>query len=239
MPQNNISDFLKDIGEFASQKGREAYIVGGYVRDFLLKSPTKDIDIVVNCDAIELIKSYQEAKPGTLEIIEAFEQFKTIKIKLTDSDHDIEFASTRIETYKEPAAFPKVTIINNIKDDLARRDFTINALLQSIMPNNYAEVVDHVNGQKDLEDKAIRVFHDLSFIDDPTRIYRAIRFMAKFNFQIEPHTVELMRAAVQHQDFPKWFKKRKNRFQIELDYIKNLEPEQAKKGLEALKSLDL
>lgn len=233
----DLKKFLQDIGSFAVNEGHELYLVGGSVRDALMNTPTKDYDLILSSDAIAFIKRYITHN-SDVKIIEAFEPFKTIKIALKDSDYDIEFASARTESYKEAAAFPKVELAS-IKEDLRRRDFTINALLESAMPDNFAEIVDYIDGKSDLEQKLIRVFHDNSFIDDPTRIYRAIRFMAKFDFEIEAHSMKLIEAAAKHPDMPKWLKKRKNRFKIELDYIKALEPEKAQKAVDLLTNLEI
>ncbi len=211
---------------------------------------SKDIDLVINTNAIEFthrLQRYMEdnhPQHHTFDIVEEFEQFGTIKIEHPDyAAYKIELASTRTESYQEPAAFPKVTIIDNIQDDLERRDFTINALLESINPSKakypFGEIVDHVNGLKDLEQGLIRVFHDDSFIDDPTRIYRAARFMAEYDFKIEEHTLTLMQQAASHKDFSQWHKKRKARFTIELENIEKLGTEKAAKAKSLLSNLNI
>lgn len=245
-----IKPLLQDIGAAAYQLGYEIYIVGGYVRNKLYAEfhandsgslrrfapqddAIKDIDLVLNTNAVvfahQLQRYLQDTHPQhhTFDIVEEFDQFGTIKIEHSDyKGYRIELASTRAEIYEEAAAFPKVTIIDNIQDDLKRRDFTINALLESINPLNarypFGEIIDYVNGLKDLEQGLIRVFHDDSFIDDPTRIYRAARFMAEYDFKIEKHTFKLMQELSQHRDFAKWQMKRKSRFKIEFAKIQAL-----------------
>ncbi|MCH2227949.1 MAG: hypothetical protein MK033_09255 [Candidatus Caenarcaniphilales bacterium] len=187
-----------------------------------------DLDLVINCDAINFIEEiqdefFQEFKAKII-IKDSFKQFRTIKVNIEGlEEFEIEFASTRSETYSKPAAFPTVSIINDICADLPRRDFTINALLISLTPSNYGQIKDLVNGLEDMQTGSVKVFHDLSFIDDPTRIYRAFRFAAEYGFEIEEHSMNLMKEAFQHQDFDKWSKKRKNRFKIEHDkYLKIL-----------------
>jgi tRNA nucleotidyltransferase (CCA-adding enzyme) len=254
----SIKPFLQDIGAAAYQLGYEIYIVGGYVRNKLYaefyNKPARDnctdIDLVINTNAIEFthrLERYLEdnhPQHHTFNIIEEFQQFGTIKIEHPDYPcYKIELASTRTEVYEDPAAFPKVTIIDNIQDDLERRDFTINALLESINPpkakNPFGEIVDYVGGLKDLQQGIIRVFHDDSFIDDPTRIYRAARFMAEYNFTIEPHSLELIRKAVAHKDFSQWLQKRKTRFIIELEKIEKLGEERALCAKNLLSSLGI
>lgn len=187
-----------------------------------------DLDLVINCDAINFIEEiqdefFQEFK-AKLIIKDSFKQFKTIKVSVQGlEEFEIEFASTRSEAYAKPAAFPTVTIIDTICADLPRRDFTINALLISLNSSNYGQIKDFVNGLKDIKTGLVKVFHDLSFIDDPTRTYRAFRFAAEYGFEIEEHSMNLIKEAFNHNDFDKWFKKRKNRFKIEHDkYLKAL-----------------
>lgn len=235
-----IKSLLQDIGLAAYNLGHEIYLVGGYVRNHLMHElhgyPSKqcyDLDLVINTNAIEFIQRLQKYRQDnhpkhlTFEIIEEFKQFGTVKIKDPEApEYSIEIASTRTETYEEPADFPKVTIIDNIQDDLTRRDFTINALLESINPlkskHPFGEILDSVGGLKDIKHRLIRVFHKDSFIDDPTRIYRAARFAAEYDFEIETQTWKWMQAAMQDPRYPEWFEKRKNRFAIELEKIKTL-----------------
>ena len=247
---SNIKALLQDIGLAAYQLGHEIYIVGGYVRNQLMYDllghelkPCYDIDLVINSNAIEfaykLQKYRQDNHPHhqTFEIVEEFKQFGTVKIKDHDwPDYNLELASTRTEIYDEPADFPQVTIIDSIKEDLQRRDFTINALLESINPSKakhpFGEILDYVGGMKDIQHRLIRVFHKYSFIDDPTRIYRAARFAAEYDFEIEAQTLEWMQAAMRDPEYPEWLEKRKNRFAIELAKIKQLK--NAKCALELL-----
>lgn len=179
-----------------------------------------DLDLVINCNAIQFIEEIQDefykGFNAKLFIKDSFDQFKTIKVTVEGlEEYEIEFASTRTETYLKPAAFPTVSIIDSVCADLPRRDFSINALLISLNPSNYGQIKDLVNGLEDMKDGLIRVFHDLSFIHDPTRIYRAFRFATEYGFDIENHSMNLIKEAFKHSDFDKWFKKRKNRFKIE------------------------
>lgn len=247
-----INDFLKDLSNGANQLGYEIYIVGGFVRNYLYDefytaSKSKnyfDIDLVINTNAINFIREfqrfYQDLHPQHIsyEITDEFKQFGTVKIKHPEYPlFNIEIASTRSEIYPEPADFPKVTLINKINEDIPRRDFTINGLLISLNKNDFGEIIDYCHGINDMENGLIRVFHPKSFIDDPTRIYRAIRFACEFNFQIEKHTLAYLNDAINSPDYPSWLVKRKNRFDIELKRIERLSTSQSQKGFDWLKSL--
>ncbi len=236
MSFSTIKPFLQDIGAAATQLGHELYIVGGYVRNKIYAelngldfNQSQDIDLVINTDAIEFIYQYQkylednDPNHVTFDILDEFKPFGTIKIQHPEYPTNIiEIASTRTEIYSEPAAFPEVTIIHDVSADLVRRDFTINALLESLMPKSFGEISDHIGGMADMEKKLIRAFHTESFIDDPTRITRAIRFMLEYNFTIEIETLESMIRALKHDDFNHWLKKRKSRFEIEANKIREL-----------------
>lgn len=257
-----LLDFLRDIGKYAQSYGSKIYIVGGYVRDAIFekltgqslnkelsnsKNPkisTLDLDLLVEGDAVVFLDKYlkeysSDYDKNCIKILETFDAFKTIKVSVEGVDALIELASSRTETYPKPAAFPKVKLGASVEEDLPRRDFTINAILQSIMPNDFGEIIDPINGQSDIENKIIKVFHDNSFVDDPTRIYRVARFMAKFNFAIENKTLSLIKEASLSQDFSNWYKKRKNRFEIEFGYIEQLDSEQKDKAIKFLDSLGL
>ncbi|MDD9898059.1 MAG: hypothetical protein OXU45_03565 [Candidatus Melainabacteria bacterium] len=232
--------FLQELGTAAYSLGHEAYIVGGYVRNHLMQDfhqvPAQecfDIDLVLNTNAIEFAERFQKFRQDhhpqhlTFEITETFKQFGTVKIKDPEiPDYSIELASTRTEVYPEAADFPQITIIDNFEDDIPRRDFTINALLESINPmkskHPFGEILDYAGGISDLQNKLVRVFHKDSFIDDPTRIYRAARFAAEYDFEIETQTLEWMQAAMNDERYPQWLEKRKNRFAIEMGKIESL-----------------
>jgi tRNA nucleotidyltransferase (CCA-adding enzyme) len=199
-------------------------------RLLLTESLGNDIDLVINTAALPWLNSIQERfrllTKRTLIIIEEFKPFQTVKVKISGLDiYDLEFASARTESYPEPAAFPKVTLTSNIKEDISRRDFTINSLLISLSPLNFAELIDHSSALSDMKMGLIRVFHSNSFIDDPTRIYRAFRFALEYGFDIELKTAEWLKAALKDERFSLWFKKRKNRFNIELEKYRSLIPD--------------
>jgi tRNA nucleotidyltransferase/poly(A) polymerase len=188
-----------------------------------------DIDLLINTAALPWLSSVKERfkllTKRTLIIIEEFKPFQTVKVKISGFDiYDLEFASARTESYSQPASFPQVTLTSSIKEDISRRDFTINSLLISLGPLNFAELIDHSSALSDMKMGLIRAFHSNSFIDDPTRIYRAFRFALEYGFEIELKTSEWLKAALKDERFPLWFKKRKNRFHIEFEKYRSLIP---------------
>lgn len=185
-----LPKLLKEIGEIADKEDINAFVVGGFVRDALLGIDDKDIDIVVEANAINFAKILGK-KWGVEPVLH--EGFKTATIE--KSGYRIDVVTARKERYKKPAVLPEITPAT-IREDLLRRDFTINAMAVSLNKKDFGKLVDFYNGQKDLKDKKIRVMHDKSFIDDPTRIFRAIRFQKRLGFIIEPHTQKLMTDAI-------------------------------------------
>lgn len=181
------------------------FYIGGVVRDELLDKQSIDIDITYVGNAIEYCSKFGE-------VIQINPDFGTVRVKIPSSPHReianfvpstgsghnvseelnnviVDFASTRSETYPKKGHLPVVEKIGcSLKEDVLRRDFTINALAKSITTG---EIVDYVGGLKDLENKKLRVLHDNSFIDDPTRIIRGLKFAMRFNFELEEHTKKL------------------------------------------------
>ena len=182
---------LKKLGDMAVSSGMNAWLVGGLVRDLLLGVGAGDLDVVVEGDG--LVFARKAAKELGANIIE-YERFLTATLQFPDLSR-IDIATARTETYENPGALPRV-IKAPIKDDMRRRDISINAMAVSISGANFGELFDPFDGAKDLSGKTIRVLHDRSFIDDPTRILRAVRFEARFGFTMDPHTLNLLRGAV-------------------------------------------
>lgn len=230
--ENNLSNktlsLIKKIGRVADEMKINAYLVGGFVRDTLLNLESKDIDIVIEGDSILFS---QELKKILKTNIHIYPDFKTATLNIDDLRIDI--ASSRREYYKEPASLPRVEMGGNIKDDLLRRDFTINTLAICINKNCFGNLIDLLNGFKDLEEKKIRVLHNLSFIDDPTRILRAARYSVKLNFKIEKETKNLIKNTIKTGLFTD---AKNTRIKEELFTILNDE-KIALKGLKLLKSL--
>jgi tRNA nucleotidyltransferase (CCA-adding enzyme) len=202
--------FLKLLGSTASNLNIPIYLVGGFVRDIILNRPSPDIDLVVEGDAIEFAlilkrtyggkvtshKKFGTAKWWPLAKIQngVSEQIPIAENLLDDLPTSIDIISARTEFYEKPTALPTIKQ-GSIKLDLHRRDFTINTLAVRLDGDNFGAVNDHWGGLNDIDQKKIRVLHSLSFVDDPTRMLRAIRFAQRFKFEIEPRTLQLMMEA--------------------------------------------
>jgi len=181
---------IEIVGKIADEARVRAYLVGGPVRDKLLGKVNYDLDFVVEGNGIKFAEILNKELKGKLT---AYRAFGTATIQLKGKRVDI--VTARKESYKHPAAYPDVTP-GTIKDDLFRRDFTINAMALALNRKNFGRLVDFYGGQKDLKKRVIRVLHDKSFMDDPTRIFRAVRFSVRFGFKIEPHTKILIKEAL-------------------------------------------
>ncbi|MFH2122862.1 MAG: CBS domain-containing protein [Pseudomonadota bacterium] len=189
---------LQTIGEVAESLKFKAFAVGGFVRDLLLQNKNLDLDIVVEGDGIIFAKQLAKRLQGQ---VKAHERFITAMILLPDG-FKIDVATARLEYYDYPAALPTVEL-SSIKLDLYRRDFTINAMAIQLNPAHFGVLIDFFNCQNDLREKTIRVLHNLSFVEDPTRIFRAIRFEKRMDFKIDLHTSRLIQSAVKMQLFGK------------------------------------
>jgi tRNA nucleotidyltransferase (CCA-adding enzyme) len=186
-----LHEFLRRAGELARDMGFEAYVVGGFVRDLILGRSNLDLDLVVEGDGILFAEALAKVMGGR---VKSHSKFKTAVIILKDRTR-VDVATARLEYYEYPAALPTVEL-SSIKMDLYRRDFTINALAVHLSPGNFGKLVDFFGAQRDIKDRVIRVLHSLSFVEDPTRILRAIRFEQRFNFKIAPQTERLIRNAI-------------------------------------------
>ncbi len=191
-----IINILKTIGEKAEELGYDAYVVGGFVRDLFLYRNNEDIDIVIEGDGIEFAKKYAKIVDAR---IHSHAKFGTAVIIFPDG-FKIDVASARMEYYKFPAALPTIEM-SSIKLDLYRRDFTINTLAIQLNPSKFGMLIDFFSAQKDLKEKIIRVLHNLSFVEDPTRVFRAIRFEQRFGFSIGKLTSGLIENAVKMDFF--------------------------------------
>ena len=185
-----ILNLLQEIGEVG---GKGTYLVGGFVRDLLLKRPSLDIDIVVETDAIQVAKTMQHQWNGTLHV---HPQFGTATVTPANSNlPKIDFVTARCETYKTAGALP-IVARGTLTDDLYRRDFSINALAMRLDPNAFGTIVDKTGGLEDLESGIIRVLHPRSFTDDPTRIFRAYRYAGRYGFRIANTDTPLIQEAL-------------------------------------------
>ncbi len=214
---------LINIGKVAEEQNLKAYLVGGMVRDLLLGFNNLDIDIVIENNAALLAESLVKKIPNC-HLSAKHDRFHTAKVifNINGKNIPVDLASTRQETYEYPGALPTVKV-SDLQKDLIRRDFTINALAVSLLPNNFGEVVDLFNGLEDLKSKKIKILHDKSFINDPTRMIRAVRFAAKLGFEIEPNSQKLLKQTIDSKQFDNLIEKiRGDRVKIEIRYLFNL-----------------
>ena len=186
-----IQNLLMEFGRVGDALGYSVYAVGGFVRDLLLRVENLDVDIVVEGDGIRFAEEFEKKFSCR---IRTHKKFGTAIILFPDG-LKVDVATARLEVYDSPAALPTVESAS-IKMDLYRRDFTVNTLAIQLNPKAFGELIDFFGGVKDIKEKTIRVLHNLSFVEDPTRVFRAIRFEQRFGFQIGKHTQNLMRNAV-------------------------------------------
>jgi tRNA nucleotidyltransferase (CCA-adding enzyme) len=187
---DRLLEIFGQLGELADEMGCGIFLVGGVVRDLLLRRPNLDVDIVVEGAGIALARAYARRYGGRCH---SHEPFRTAVLMV--DDYKLDIASTRLEYYDAPASLPKVKE-SSLKVDLYRRDFTINTLVVALNSRNFGELRDYFGAGRDLKERSIRVLHNLSFVEDPTRIFRAIRFEQKFNFTIGRQTLHLIHNAV-------------------------------------------
>lgn len=188
-----IFHLLSKIGRFAAARKQTVFAVGGFVRDLLLERPNFDIDIVVIGDAMSFAAAISSEFACEHKI---FDRFHTARIYLEDLK--IDFSSARIEHYANPGALPQIEY-SGLSNDLYRRDFTINALALSLDPEHFLELKDFFGGYNDLLHRRIRILHSFSFLEDPTRLFRAIRFAGRFNFSFEQDTRRAFDLAVNRE----------------------------------------
>jgi tRNA nucleotidyltransferase (CCA-adding enzyme) len=216
-----LLELVKDINGQAAKLGQRVYLVGGVVRDLLLRDPSLrsgprfDLDLVVEGDAVKLAQ--QVAETGQAKLL-AHHRFGTAKLRY--ENFTLDMATARKETYAKPGALPTVTP-GTLKDDLIRRDFSINAMAISLAANDYGELIDPHQGKNDLEHCLIRILHPESFSDDATRILRAVRYEQRLGFELEAQTAQLLK-----QDIPMLDTISGDRIRHELELIfKEKQPE--------------
>jgi tRNA nucleotidyltransferase (CCA-adding enzyme) len=190
LPRDKIV-LLQTVGEVAEKNGYAAYAVGGFVRDLLLRIKNLDLDIVIEGNGIQFAKIIAKQLGGK---IRTHEKFNTAVVILPDG-FKIDIATARLEYYEHPAAMPTIEM-SSIKLDLFRRDFTINAMAIHLNPDTFGTLIDFFNCQNDIKDRQIRILHNLSFVEDPTRVFRAIRLEQRMGFQLGKHTEKLIKNAV-------------------------------------------
>ncbi|MBT4359974.1 MAG: HD domain-containing protein [Candidatus Marinimicrobia bacterium] len=189
----NIRSVLERAGRLAEAANIECYTVGGFVRDLILDVPSKDVDIMVIGDGLEFARKLGQ-ELGVPDIVE-YGEFGTALIPY--GEFLIEVASARTETYESDSRKPKV-VYTDLKGDLSRRDFTVNAMAINLLPEHFGELVDEYGGIQDIQDKILRTPLDpvKTFDDDPLRMMRAARFSAQLEFKLVPEAMQAMQGRV-------------------------------------------
>ncbi|MBI5234937.1 MAG: CBS domain-containing protein [Deltaproteobacteria bacterium] len=194
-----VIDILEDAGRAADELGMSAYVVGGFTRDLLLRRPNLDVDIVIEGgNGIAFAEAFASRRGAE---VKTHERFKTAILVFPDG-FKVDVATARLEYYERPGALPTVQA-SSLKLDLYRRDFVINTLAIALNPQRFGQTIDFFGAQKDIKEKTIRVLHNLSFVEDPTRLLRAIRFSEKFGFKVSKHTLYLVKNSVRQDIFKK------------------------------------
>ncbi|MFZ5856577.1 MAG: CCA tRNA nucleotidyltransferase [Chloroflexota bacterium] len=211
---------LRQVADLSAELGSPAYLVGGFVRDALLKRPINDFDIVIEGDATKLGRALVKHHGGRVTVHAPFKTATWFLPERAEGERAgsprpdfIDLISARSETYAHPAALPTVKL-GSLVDDLRRRDFTVNSMAVRLDGDHFGELTDPLGGRADLERGLVRVLHPNSFVDDPTRLFRAVRYAARYQFQIESSTEALVPAALPYVD-----KLSPERLRHELDLI--------------------
>jgi tRNA nucleotidyltransferase (CCA-adding enzyme) len=180
-------ELLARVGEIAAEMDLSAFLVGGPVRDLLLDRPAPDLDVSIEGPVHPLAERLAERLDAR---VRKTSRFMTAALVLRDGS-ELDLARTRTESYPEPGALPLVEPAG-LADDIRRRDFSVNAMAAALEPGRFGQLIDPLGGLADLQARRLRVLHDRSFIDDPTRMLRAVRFMLRLQFELEAHTRELL-----------------------------------------------
>ena len=188
----DVQTLLRTVSRIAGEEGFSVYLVGGVVRDLLLGFPNLDLDVVVEGDGIEFARLLSRDLKGR---VRSHRKFGTAVVILP-TGRRIDVATARIEFYEHPAALPTVEV-SSVRQDLYRRDFTINAMAVALSGARFGELLDYFGGLRDLERRHVRILHNLSFVEDPTRIFRAVRFEQRYGFRLEMQTEIQARRAVE------------------------------------------
>ncbi|MBC8017092.1 MAG: CBS domain-containing protein [Verrucomicrobia bacterium] len=188
---------LRELGAVGDELGLAVYAVGGFVRDLLLGVENLDMDVTVEGDGIFFAERFAATRGYR---VRSHPTFGTAVVILPDGSK-IDVASTRLEYYESPGVLPTVER-SSLRHDLYRRDFTINTLAFCLNNNRFGLMTDYFGGWQDIQKRTVKVLHNLSFVEDPTRVFRAIRFEQRLGFAIAPHTENLLRSAVRMNIFP-------------------------------------
>ena len=223
-------EMLAAVGAYARKLGLRAWIVGGAVRDFYLDRPTLDMDLTFDGNQ-ESVAGFCVKNWGGEK--HKFSQFGTFYVSLQNGIK-LDLARLRSEEYVHPGALPRVFFTEDIKKDLFRRDFTVNAWALSILPESFGKSVDPYGAQKDIDKGLVRVLHDKSFLDDPTRMLRAVRFAGRFGWRLAPKTAQLLRSAVE-EEYPLLI----SRDRFSREFLKILEEPRVEAIFDLMREYDL
>lgn len=207
----NSKSIFELVSKIAQKSEYKIYLIGGIVRDLILNKQSLDIDITVEGDAIEFANILE--REGAAKIVSVHKDFGTVKIEIQSGDlcEKIDLASTRSETYPKKGHLPSVAEIGcSLEKDVLRRDFTINSLALSLNQTSFADLIDYVDGFEDLRARKIRILHDKSFIDDPTRIIRALKYSTRLGFELDSKTLGLQQDYLAHINYDMCNKRVKN-----------------------------
>ncbi|OFW67478.1 MAG: hypothetical protein A2V52_03015, partial [Actinobacteria bacterium RBG_19FT_COMBO_54_7] len=188
----DVQSMLKTVSSAAASHGYNVFLVGGVVRDLLLGFSNLDLDIVVEGEGIEFARILAAELKAR---VRSHRKFGTAVVILP-TGRRIDVATARTEFYEYPAALPTIEM-SSIRQDLYRRDFTINAMAIALSGDRFGGLLDYFGGVRDLERRHVRILHNLSFVEDPTRIFRAVRFEERYGFRMESQTEMLARRAVE------------------------------------------
>ena len=227
---SSLREMLSVIGAYAGKLGLKAWVVGGGVRDFYLGKTTEDLDLIFNGNQESVAGFCVRTWGGEKH---KFSSFGTFRVRL-DNDFKLDLARLRSEIYPYPGALPQVSFTTDLKQDLFRRDFTVNAWALSILPNSFGKSSDPYGAKKDIDKGWVRILHEKSFLDDPTRMFRAVRFAGRFGWRLAPKTEQLLKKGVQ-EEYPLLISR--ERFSHEL--IKILEEPNIREIFALLETYDL
>ena len=201
-PQDRVGEETSDKAEeehrhehakvLIGDRAEGVFLVGGTLRDILLGEENFDVDIAVEGDAISVARVLAATLGGR---VTPHDKFGTAVVLFGDGER-VDVVTTRTEFYDAPGALPTVERAG-LREDLFRRDFTINAMAASLLPADFGRLVDPFGGRADLDQRMLRVLHNLSFIDDPTRIFRGVRYENRYGFAMDDHTLGLARACIE------------------------------------------
>ena len=222
-------EVLKTIGQYADKLGYKAWVVGGAVRDFYLGRDTKDLDLTFE-GSPESVANFCIRNWGGEK--RKFSQFNTYRVSL-ENGLKLDLVQARKEFYARPGALPEVTF-STIKDDLFRRDFTANAWAVSIAPKTFGKSYDPFGAQKAIDEGVLKILHDKSFSDDPTRLFRAIRFAGRFGWKLDRKTGLLLQDAVR-EEYPFVL----SRERIRQEFVKILEEKNVREIFDLLEYYEL